>query len=99
MKRLKTTPGFAFFLMLCGFISCQALAEDNAGSAGKSIYGKDHYVEYIIGNLPVIISVPHGGRLTPKVIPDRSSGVLLADGNTDLLAKQIVHAFYWQTGK
>ena len=32
---------------------------------GQSYFGQNNYVEYIAGNLPIIIVVPHGGTLTP----------------------------------
>ncbi|MFK5921851.1 MAG: hypothetical protein QM496_06705 [Verrucomicrobiota bacterium] len=67
--------------------------------AGKNLFGENKYIEYIPGDLPLIISAPHGGRLKPASIPDRKKGVLLADGATDLLAMEIVAAFQQQTGK
>jgi N-formylglutamate amidohydrolase len=39
--------------------------------AGRSYFGRSNYVEYIAGDMPVIISAPHGGSLQPKEIPDR----------------------------
>jgi hypothetical protein len=35
-------------------------------------YGRSNYVEYIAGDLPIIFSVPHGGELKPREIPDRT---------------------------
>ncbi|MHA7865310.1 hypothetical protein [Flagellimonas marinaquae] len=32
----------------------------------------NNYVEYIYGDHPVIISIPHDGDLAPEYIPDRS---------------------------
>ena len=37
--------------------------------AGQSYFGQNNYVEYIAGNLPIIIGVPHGGTLTPANLP------------------------------
>ncbi len=39
---------------------------------GTTAYGTNNYIEYIPGNIPIIISVPHGGYLEPASIPDRS---------------------------
>jgi len=72
---------------------------------GQSYYGRNNYIEYIAGNLPVIFSAPHGGRLRPTEIPDRtdsacgSSASLDADFNTDSLVYAVRTAFYNRTGK
>ena len=36
---------------------------------GQSYFGQNSYIEYIAGNLPIIIVVPHGGSLTPTNLP------------------------------
>lgn len=72
---------------------------DDTLVAGRSVFGENKYIEYIPGDLPLIISAPHGGRLKPASISDRKKGVLLADGATDLLAMEIVAAFQQLTGK
>jgi hypothetical protein len=41
---------------------------------GETYWGRNQYIEYIAGNLPVIISAPHGGYLKPEEIPDRTWG-------------------------
>ena len=64
------------------------------------IYGANNYTEYHKGSLPVVISVPHGGYLTPTSIPDRTcnSAVTVTDANTIELAQQIDSAFWIATG-
>lgn len=49
-----------------------------AGSAvpGESRFGRNGYVEYIAGDLPIILSAPHGGSLKPAEMPDRTWGLL-----------------------
>ena len=37
--------------------------------AGQSYFGQNNYVEYIAGDLPIIIVVPHGGTLIPANLP------------------------------
>ena len=49
---------------------------------GQHYYGRRDYVEYIPGELPVILSSAHGGDLVPEEIPDRSYGVLRNDLNS-----------------
>jgi len=43
-------------------------------SAESVFSAKNHYIEYQPGTLNVILSVPHGGVLRPKTIPNRESG-------------------------
>lgn len=38
---------------------------------GQAYFDRSNYIEYVAGDLPVIISAPHGGALTPTEIPDR----------------------------
>lgn len=72
---------------------------------GVSYFGTGEYIEYIPGNLPLIFTAPHGGALTPSSIPDRtedSCGAdvsVLADANTQELARAVQAAFLSRTGK
>ena len=38
---------------------------------GQTYFGGSQYTEYRAGNLPIIVTAPHGGSLTPPSIPDR----------------------------
>lgn len=66
----------------------------------QSILGTNGYVEYIPGDLPIVISVPHGGDLEPADIPNRTCNdpVYATDLYTIELAKQIDSAFFDLTG-
>lgn len=57
-------------------------------NAGETYYGTNEYIEYHAGDLPIIISAPHGGYLTPESIPDRdcSTCVTTRDQYTEELA-------------
>ncbi len=59
--------------------------------AGKTYLGTQNYTEYRAGNLPIIITAPHGGRLEPPSIPDRNCATCttVMDANTMELASQI----------
>lgn len=66
---------------------------------GTSYFGRNGYVEYIPGDLPVVMSASHGGALTPNEIVDRTLGVTVTDGNTVELIVAIREAFLAQTGR
>jgi len=51
------------------------------------------WVEATQGNIPLVISAPHGGGISPEEIPDRTCGTKEKDSNTALLAYQISDAF------
>lgn len=61
---------------------------------GQSYFGRSNYVEYIAGDMPLIISAPHGGALKPRQIPDRKQGEFTSDAYTEELARtvrQVLH--------
>jgi hypothetical protein len=64
-----------------------------SGVPGRACFGRNGYIEYIPGDLPVVISVPHGGALAPAAIPDRTSGTTVTDSNTIDLGRAISAAF------
>ena len=70
-----------------------------AGTPGVSCFGTSNYIEYIPGDLPVVVSVPHGGALTPTTIPDRTVGTTATDLNTIPLGQAVSAAFTAQTGR
>jgi len=61
---------------------------------GKSYFGRSNYIEYIAGDMPLVISAPHGGSLRPPEIPDRKAGEFTSDAYTDELARTVQWAFY-----
>lgn len=58
------------------------------------------YVEYRAGNLPLILSAPHGGSLKPDSIPDRtcSGCVTVKDSYTQEIAEGLYDEIYRETG-
>ncbi len=48
------------------------------------------YLEFQKGTIPLIISVPHGGKLESENIPKRSQGILGIDGRTIEIAKILI---------
>src|SRR5690606_18517561 len=61
--------------------------------------GRNGYIEYTPGTLPLIISAPHGGGLRPTEIPDRTTGTTVTDLNTEELARAVAAAFEQRTGE
>lgn len=58
---------------------------------GKSYRGNGSFVEYMDGNLPLIISVPHGGYDKPDFIPDREGRFAK---NQDIYTIEIAYEIY-----
>lgn len=82
----------ALFITL--FASC-GLAGDL--TPGSSVFAKHKFIEYIPGDLPLVIAAPHGGNLTPAELPDRTNGVLGMDMNTQELARTIADVIHAET--
>jgi len=68
--------------------------------SAQVIYGFNQYTEYRPGTLPIVISAPHGGSVTPLFLPDRTcnNATTVTDVNTRELALQIDSSFFAQTG-
>ncbi len=73
---------------------------------GSTYYGRSNYIQYAAGDLPFILSAPHGGTLTPAEIPDRTNCTSCAgwdfttatDTATDDVALRVRNAFGILTG-
>ncbi len=66
---------------------------------GTSYFGRQSYVEYVPGELPLILSAAHGGALTPAEIPDRTSGTTVTDTNSGETLLAVREALVERTGK
>ncbi|MCH2194468.1 T9SS type A sorting domain-containing protein [Kordia sp.] len=71
----------------------------------------NEYIEYIPGNMPIIIAAPHGGVKqsgqtiggtfyadNDGALPDRGCGTNERDDNTDILVREIQQSVFEQTG-
>ena len=58
-----------------------------------------NYTSYIKGNLPIILSAPHGGDINAPEIKTRTSGIFDKDDFTKELTLDIVNEFHKQTNK
>ena len=70
-----------------------------AAQAGESLFGRNDYVEYQIGDLPLILVSGHGGALRPEEIATRTWGVTVADTNTRQLTIVIAEEITARTGR
>lgn len=66
---------------------------------GSVYYGQNGYIEYRAGNLPIIITAPHGGTLTPSEIPDRTCGTTGVDTRTQELIREVEYEIHRRTGR
>ncbi len=88
-----------FLIIICFFAGlniCQA----QGFVPGQSYFSTNDYIEYVAGNFPLVLSVPHGGYLNPTTIPDRNCDgcSYFRDTYTQELARQTVLAVYARTG-
>lgn len=85
-------------LITLAFVSCIHIA--TAQIPGQSYFDDTGYVEYIHGNSPVIISVPHGGLLPQDIIPDRNFNgcIIKNDTYTQETGRVIADAYHQQRG-
>jgi hypothetical protein len=98
----------AVFLAAAGLFACTdstpstPTPNQNAStctpSVGAVCQGRNNYIEFVAGDFPVVISVPHGGALAPLTIPDRT-GTTVTDSNTIDLGRAIVQAFGSRIGR
>ena len=65
---------------------------------GVSYFGRRSYIEYIPGELPVVLSAPHGGGLAPPEVPNRQGGTQVTDKNTLDLTLKVRDALVELTG-
>lgn len=98
LRRLRAwLPLFA----ACGSLLSADAAEPApaAFEPGRSYFGRSNYVEYLAGDLPLIISVPHGGTLAPASLPDRASGEFTSDACTEELGRTLYQVLHEQFGR
>ena len=60
----------------------ESLGNDAPYIYSQTYQGRNGYVTYYPGNIPIILSIPHGGDITPSEISNRTYGVTVTDSNT-----------------
>lgn len=89
---------FSFCLLL--FFALARASVPLERKPGQSYYSSiDPYVEYVAGDLPIVLTSPHGGRLRPDAIPNRTKGVTEMDTNTQELARATLDAIRARSGR
>lgn len=76
----------------------RAIPDDDTYEPGERYLSDTGYVEYIPGDTPIVVSVPHGGYDEPDEIDDRS-GTTVRDAYTLELGEEFAQAFYDRTGQ
>ncbi len=75
-------------------IEFDELGSDGPYLYGETYYGRKSYVTYYPGNIPIILSIPHGGDISPSEISNRTYGVSVTDSNTIELGIAIRNYFF-----
>jgi hypothetical protein len=90
----------AFILRLLAMFTLAAALGVSAQPyiAGQTYFGHKNYIEFRAGDLPLIITSSHGGKLSPEDIPDRTYGVKIPDANTVELSIACAEAITKLTG-
>lgn len=89
---------FAIRLLFAGVAAFVSASSAQPYVAGQTYFGRNSYIEYRAGNLPVILTAGHGGDLVPSEIPDRTTGTTVTDSNTEELAVAAANAMFTRTG-
>ena len=88
---ITTNDGFEYDFSDGNF---KTLGSDGPYFYGEQYSGRNNYINYYPGNIPVILSIPHGGELVPLEISDRTYGVSVTDSNTIELGTSISDYMY-----
>ena len=107
---MRYTIRLIAFLIFFSFLSCNkeennkdiakeaivfpTLGEDGPYNYGQTYQGRNGYTTYYPGNIPIILSIPHGGDISPSEISNRTYGVSVTDSNTIELGIAIRNYFY-----
>jgi hypothetical protein len=71
---LASKHSFRFYHVLTAVLVACICAQAQY-TPGTSYFGRNRYIEYIAGNMPVIISAPHGGTIAPSGMKNRTEAL------------------------
>jgi len=87
---IQRLPKFLhLFLLLTLFLPLSRSVAQPTYTPGEVYRGLNNYTEYIAGNLPLIITAPHGGTDPASALPNRTYGTTSTDLNTAELSRAI----------
>lgn len=91
----------ALLLALLAALTVIPLDEVHGGGyvPGETVVGQDGYIEYHVGDLPIILSLPHSGPLRPEAILDRPEAVVDNDPFSDELGAELSAELERLTGR
>ncbi len=91
----------ALLLALLAALTVIPLEEVYGGgyAPGETVTGHAGYAEYHVGDLPIILSLPHAGALRPEAIVDRGEAVVDNDPYADELAAELSAEIERLTGR
>jgi N-formylglutamate amidohydrolase len=92
MRCLRSIVAFAVVTLL-------AVHAAPAPAPGQATFTANRYVESVSGDLPIVLTAPHGGALKPDSIANRKEGVLGADLNSLELARALAAELFARTGR
>ena len=95
--RRVLTPSVSAILVIA-FVARTAFADESKAAPAVRT-SPSGFIKYWPGDLPVVISAPHGGKKKPDGIPDRSYGVRVLDGYSAELATAMRDAMLQRFGK
>ena len=107
MNRTLAHAAVALAVLAGGFaVACDRPVPEEPSPLGTGKVGDVHsdpggWIEYTIGDAPLVISAPHGGALVPTFIPDRTCAECLtgADVGIEDLARRVGAQFFARTGR
>ena len=99
MNKIQYFLLFVIFLVSCDDRIGQPIPpETNITYKPGNIYGNPlGHIKYLVGNTPIVISIPHGGSLTPSTIPVINPE-LYQEINTKELSERLVYHIFELTG-
>lgn len=92
----------SFLVVFTALIGSMALVAQECPTLapGTVLMGQNDYIEYRVGNMPIVLSIPHGGYLTPPELPDRlcADCVTVTDAYTIELGNALADSLHALTG-
>ena len=98
MTTIYRLPTLCLLVLLCSSAVRADQPTPQKFIPGQTYFGVNNHIEYLAGDLPFILSAPHGGREKPAGVPDREKGTFAFDIGTQELARAIHAEIHKQTG-